>query len=407
MAPTRPPARPAPPAQSPADAQKARERAQQLTRRQYVRFAFYQVDPLWRRLPAGEQAEHKQELAQVIRTFNRRMLLRPYSLMATRADTDFLLWQIAESPLPFGDLATAILSTRMGAYLRLAYSYLSQTKRSIYEIRQVQAAPAGNGASGAHPDDAGDERLVIDPSEAKYLFVYPFIKTRDWYQLSLYARQGMMDEHIDVGRKYPSVRLNTTYSFGIDDYEFIVAFETDEPSDFLDLVQELRETEASRYTKQDTPLFACVNVPLEQALDGVGGPPVAAVADAGLGAAGDEWVEAGPLAELAPGSTRVVYLNGKMVGLFNVAGALFALNNRCTHARGPLSEGMVDAQECSVTCPWHYGKFDLRTGAALEGLVRLPVESYRVEVREGVIFVGTPHAATPETSVLPAQEARA
>lgn len=202
----------------------AEERAQRLTKRQYVRFAFYTVDPLWRRLPDEEQIEHKRELLAVIKSFNRRMLLRPYSTMGTRADAEILLWQIAETPDVFQDLAKAIMKTRMGGYLNMAYSYLSQTKRSIYEIRMDMGE-----------DETEEERLVIDPSEAKYLFVYPFIKTRDWYLMSQMARQGVMDEHIVAGRKYPSIRLNTTYSFGIDDYEFIVAFETDEPSDFLDL----------------------------------------------------------------------------------------------------------------------------------------------------------------------------
>lgn len=349
------------------------ERGRQLTRRQYVRFAFYKVDPLWRRLPPEEQAAQKEELAAVIRTFNRRMLLRPYSTMGTRADAELLLWQIAESPTPFRELATAIASTRMGGYLSMVYSYFSQTKRSIYEIR------------GAGADD-DSERLVIDPSEAKYLFVYPFIKTRDWYQMSLHARQGIMDEHIDVGRKYPSVRLNTTYSFGIDDYEFIVAFETDEPSDFLDLVQELRETESSRYTLQDTPLFACANLRLEEALDALGGPAITLPVEAE--AQRDVWVEVCPAGELAPGATRTVFVEGKMVGLFNVGGTILAINNRCSHARGPLTEGTVNAEECSVVCPWHYGKFDLRTGAALDGVVRRPVETYQVEIRSGIIFVG-------------------
>jgi chlorite dismutase len=351
------------------------DRGRQLAKRQYVRFAFYQLDPLWRRLHADEQAAHKRELLDTIQTFNRRMLLRPYSLMGTRADAELLLWQIAESPLPFRELATAIARTRMGGYLNMAYSYFSQTKRSIYEIR------------GAADATAEEERLVIDPSEAKYLFVYPFIKTRDWYQMSLPARQGVMDEHIEVGRRYPSVRLNTTYSFGLDDYEFTLAFETDEPSDFLDLVQDLRETESSRYTLQDTPLFTCINMRLAEALDALGGPPIAEAVQPD--AAHEAWVEACALEELAPGETRTVYLEGKMVGLFNVGGQLYALNNRCTHARGPLSEGKVNADECSVTCPWHYGKFDLRTGAAVDGLVRRPVETYQIEIRDGVIYVGT------------------
>ncbi|MBZ0292035.1 MAG: chlorite dismutase family protein [Anaerolineae bacterium] len=351
-----------------------KDRGQQLVKRQYVRFAFYSLDPAWRRLPAPEQADQKRELLDVIQSFNRRMLLRPYSLMGTRADAELLLWQIAESPLPFRELASAIAATRMGGYLTLSYSYFSQTKRSIYEIRS------------ADPDD-DTERLIIDPSEARYVFVYPFIKTREWYQLSLAARQGMMDEHIEIGRKYPSVRLNTTYSFGLDDYEFILAFETDEPSDFLDLVQELRETTVSMYTLQDTPLFTCINMRLEEALDALGGPAVAEPIVPGEQR--EVWMEVCPLDELGPGETRTVFLEGKMVGLFNVDGQIFAINNRCSHARGPLSEGVVDADECSVTCPWHYGKFDLRTGNAIDGVVRKPVDSYWVEVRDGLLHIGT------------------
>ncbi|MFW5749053.1 MAG: chlorite dismutase family protein [Chloroflexota bacterium] len=351
-------------------------RAQRLTKRQYVRFAFYKVDPAWRRLPPEVQAEHKQELLNTIQAFNRRMLLRPYSLMGTRADAELLLWQISESPLPFRELATAVARTQMGGYLNMVYSYFSQTKRSLYEIR----------TPGAEDEDE-EERLIIDPTEARYLFVYPFIKTREWYQLSQYARQGMMDEHIDIGRKYPSVRLNTTYSFGIDDYEFIVAFETDEPSDFLDLVQELRESTVSMYTLQDTPLFTCINMRLDEALDALGGPPVAV--DLGPGETREVWVDVCPLDELGPGETKTVFLEGKMVGLFNVNGELYAINNRCTHARGPLSEGDVDTEECSVVCPWHYGKFDLRTGRAIDGVVNKPVDTYQVEVRDGVVYVGT------------------
>ena len=130
-----------------------------LARRQYVRFAFYKVDPVWRRLPAEEQAEQKLELADVIRSFNRRMLMRPYSLMGTRADSELLLWQIAETPDAFTEMSTAIARTRMGGYLNIAYSFFSQTKRSVYEIRGVEDATEE------------EERLVIDPSEAKYLFV--------------------------------------------------------------------------------------------------------------------------------------------------------------------------------------------------------------------------------------------
>ena len=351
----------------------AKDQPRNLSKRQYVRFAFYKVDPLWRRLPAGEQIAQKHELIETIEGFKRRMLLRPYSLMGTRSDAELLLWQIAESPQPFQELATAIMRTAMGSYVQMVYSYFSQTKRSIYEIR--------GGSLG------DQERLIIQPSEAKYLFVYPFIKTRDWYQMSQHARQGVMDEHIEVGRKYPAVKLNTTYSFGLDDYEFILGFETDEPADFLDLVQELRETESSRYTLQDTPLFTCLNMRLVEALDALGGVPIAEPVEPQ--AKREAWAEVCPLSDFEPGARKLVYLDGKQVALFNVEGKLFAISNRCSHARGPLSEGQVDQAACTVVCPWHYAKYDLVSGQVVDGVASAPVESYTVEIRDGLIFVGT------------------
>ena len=344
------------------------------TKRQYVRFAFYSIDPLWRRLPPEIQAEHKRDLLTTIETFNRRMLLRPYTLMGTRAETELLLWQIAESIEPFQELAAALMATPMGAYLNLTVSMLSQTKRSIYQIRD-------------NPNEDA-ERLIISPSEAKYLFVYPFVKTRPWYKLSLEERQTMMDEHIRVGRKYPAVKLNTTYSFGLDDQEFVVAFETDEPSDFLDLVQELRETEASLYTLRDTPLYSCIKVGLAQALDALGGPKIARV-EQEKGEAAEAWVEVCLREDFAEGERKVVYLNGQQIAVFQVGGELYAISNRCSHARGPLSEGNVDAESCTVVCPWHYGRFSLKTGQAVDGVTNAPVPAYAVEIRDGMIYVGT------------------
>ncbi len=345
-----------------------------LTKRQYVRFAFYKMDPLWRRLPPDEQAEHKRELVANIESFERRMLLRPYSLMGTRSDAELLLWQIAESVEPFQELAASIIGTRMGAYLNLASSLLSQTKRSIYEIRD-------------NPDE-DVERLIISPSEAKYLFVYPFVKTRPWYKMSLEERQKMMDEHIRIGRKYPAVKLNTTYSFGLDDQEFVVAFETDEPSDFLDLVQELRETEASLYTLRDTPLYSCIRMGLAETLDALGGPKIAEPVTETV-AAQPSWTEVCAAEDFAEGERKVVYVGGKQAALFNVAGKLYAISNRCSHARGPLSEGQVEADGCTVTCPWHYAKYDLQSGRVVDGIASSAVATYAVEVRNGIIFVGT------------------
>jgi chlorite dismutase len=126
------------------------------------------------------------------------------------------------------------------------------------------------------PSEYSDEsRLEVRPANGKYLFVYPFVKTRAWYALPADERWRIMQEHIKLGREYPSVDLNTSYSFGLDDQEFVVAFETDEPADFLDLVQRLRTTEASRFTVRDTPSFTCIACSLERALNALDGEPVA------------------------------------------------------------------------------------------------------------------------------------
>jgi chlorite dismutase/nitrite reductase/ring-hydroxylating ferredoxin subunit len=356
------------------------------TKRQFVRFAFYKLDPKWRRLPEAEQIEQKRELAAVIESFNRTMLLRPYSLMGTRADVELLLWQITESLEPIQQFATAVASTRMGSYLNLAASYLSQTKRSIYEIRDS-------------PDE-DVERLIIVPSQAKYLFVYPFLKTRQWYKLPFEERQRMMDEHIKVGRKYASVKLNTTYSFGLDDQEFVLGFETDVAGDFLDLVQDLRETDASLFTLRDVPIYSCANMGLMEALDSLGGakanlPLAQAPAKPKAQEQADLWTEACAVDDLADGARKVVYVNGQQLAVFNTAGKFYAISNRCPHARGPLSEGVVDTAACTVTCPWHYAKFSLETGALVDGVAASPVETHAVEIRDGKIFVSNHPSKQP------------
>jgi chlorite dismutase len=105
----------------------------------------------------------------------------------------------------------------------------------------------------------------------KYLFVYPFVKTRPWYALPAEERYRVMQDHIRIGKEYPNVDNHTTYCFGLDDQEFVVAFDTDDAGAFLDLVHRLRGTEASSYTERDTPSFTCIAASLERALNALDG----------------------------------------------------------------------------------------------------------------------------------------
>jgi chlorite dismutase len=224
--------------------------------RQLVRFTFYKLDPQWQLLPAQTRQQGRQELLDIFAEYDQRSLVRSYALYGLRSDCDFMLWQATYTVDDLQGISSKIRRSTMGPYLREAQALLSMTKRSVY---------VGKNARGAH-----DPRLVITPQDKKYLFVYPFVKTRAWYALPLEERKRMMNEHIRVGITYPSVSINTTYSFGLDDQEFVVAFETDNISDFLDLVQELRESEASRYTLRDTPMFTCVAQPLDTILEAIG-----------------------------------------------------------------------------------------------------------------------------------------
>jgi len=345
-------------------------------KRQVVRYAFYKLDPAWRRLSSERQASAKIEFGEALERYHGRLLLRPYGLVGLRGDCDFLLWQVAEDLDALVELQTALNRTDLGAYLSIPYSYLAMTRRSIYEF------PA---------DPQHDQRLVIQPSAAKYLFVYPFVKTRAWYSLPKPERQRMMDEHVRVGRKYPTIRLNTTYSYGLDDQEFIVAFEGDNPGEFLDLVMELRESEASSYTLRDTPTLTCVQMSLWDMLDTLGGAG-SAQAVARRPARADGYTPVATLAELPPGGAKRVYAANEAVALFNVNGTVYAIANRCSHARASLSEGTVDPARCAVTCPWHEGVFSLETGRVLGGPPVHAVVTYRVKLEDGTIFIAPAEA---------------
>jgi chlorite dismutase len=222
-------------------------------KRQYVNFLFLKLDPAWRRLPESERKAGRSEFLKVVEPYKSTLMILAYSTFGIRADTDMMLWRIGPSLEDFEKMSADMHRTALGSHLSTPHSFVSMTKRSVYVDK-------------INPDHI-DKRTQIVPGKHKYLFVYPFLKTREWYLLPMETRQKMMDEHIRVGNKFPSVKLNTTYSFGLDDQEFVVAFETDAPGDFLDLVMALRETEGSRFTLRDTPIFTCLHKPLDALVD--------------------------------------------------------------------------------------------------------------------------------------------
>lgn len=224
--------------------------------RQFVNFTFYRTRPDWRLLAAGDKQRCKEEFISAVDEFRSKLLIHSYSTVGLRTNVDFMIWRIGYELDPLQEMTSRLNKTEMAKYIEPTQSFLSMTKRSMYIDKD-------------NPEHVED-RLHIVPGKSDYLFVYPFVKTRDWYARSPEQRQEMMDEHIRIGSKYRSVKLHTTYSFGLDDQEFVVAFETDHPADFLDLVQELRETKASSYTLRDTPMFTCRQRTLAECLDVLG-----------------------------------------------------------------------------------------------------------------------------------------
>jgi len=218
---------------------------------QYVAYTFYRVDPAWRRLPVEERLAGKDAFADVVDAWAERLEVRTYSTAGVRPDCDFFLWKITERYEDLGELGAALNGTPLAGWLETPYSYLATTKASQYTSarRPRKIVPRG------HP----------------YLVVYPFVKVRPWYALPAEDRQRAMNEHIEIGARFPSIQNHTTYSFGIDDQEFMTAFECEEPSDFMHLMLTLRDSEASRYTERDTPIFVGQAMEIRAALDALDG----------------------------------------------------------------------------------------------------------------------------------------
>ena len=213
----------------------------------YVKYTFFRLDAEWRRLPDDQRRASKDEFLGELRKYE-QLSPRAYSLVGPRGDADFMLWLITDSLDTIQKLHSDLLNTGLGKYLSTPYSYLAMLRPSEYFGKPSDPEPAGS----------------------KYLFVYPFTKKREWYSIPFEERRRIMKDHVQIGHKFSSVTIHTAYSFGLDDYEFVLSFETDRPEDFLNLVMELRSSEASKYTAIETPIFTCKSVTPEEMLNLLG-----------------------------------------------------------------------------------------------------------------------------------------
>ncbi len=227
--------------------------------RDFVKYTFFHLHPEWRRLPPETRAEGKARFADVLDHPPAGVLVRTYSLMGLKAGTEMMVWSIGTELGPLQELHARLLGTPLGGYLDTPYSYLGMARRSEYL------------GEHAHGGEGSDTRRR--PLDLPYLFVYPFVKKREWHAPPFEERRRVMGEHFRIGHQHPNVRIHTGYSFGLDDMEFILSFEAERPAEFLDLVSDLRPTEASRYTALETPIFTCVLSSARRMLDLADGLP--------------------------------------------------------------------------------------------------------------------------------------
>lgn len=215
----------------------------------YFNFSFFKIDPKWRWMADLAKEESAKEVEIILR--NSKIKYRSYSNLGLRDDCDFLLWFAAKSIEEIQSVIEKLYKTVFGKYIIPSITYLSCTRPSIYA------------------KDGKEQGFITGMEPKKHVIVYPFTKTRKWYLLPQEKRQEIMDEHIKVSKKYPQILLNTTYSFGIHDEDFMLAFEVDNIRDFQDLIMDLRETKVSTYVKRDIPMIVCVKkdiVPLISSL---------------------------------------------------------------------------------------------------------------------------------------------
>jgi chlorite dismutase len=225
-----------------------------MSERTFVKYTFIKVDPAWRRRDALERAQDKREFAAACNDFAEDHYLRAYSLVGTRGDCDLMVRAASANVENLHELHVVLNQSGLMRWADIPHSYLALTKESIYADEPQPLAPR--------------------PTDHRYLIVYPMWKKREWFRLPDDERMRIMREHIAVARKYTGISTNTAYSFGLDDQEFVVAFDADDPMEFLDLVQDLRATESSAYTESETPIFTCLHSSVERALDALDGEAV-------------------------------------------------------------------------------------------------------------------------------------
>ena len=220
-----------------------------------VTYAYY---PVFRRVPGRapfsghELTEAAQEIENLLKESADRVSVRGvYTSEGFRPDTDLMLWLVGASPDDLQSVFTRFRRTLLGRRLEPTWTFLGVHRQAEF-----------------NPDH--QPAFVKGEKPKKYLCVYPFVRTPEWYLLSGEERGKLLREHGELGREFPDVLANTTSGFGLGDWEWILAFEADELHRIVDCIRKLREAEARKYTKEEVPFVVGIRKELAEAIRDLG-----------------------------------------------------------------------------------------------------------------------------------------
>lgn len=227
-----------------------------MTDARYVHAWLLQLEPAWRRRSDAERQADLDAFCRAAGMVEGEILQHAYSTIGLRTEGELLLWRMADSPEQLETTAARLLSAGIGQWLTPRFSLLGLTRPSQYVKKPTS-----------------QEQSLFTGERSAYLVVYPFTKATDWYLAPREERQKVMNEHMKIGHRYPQVRQLLAYSFGLDDQDFVVAYETDDLVGFSDLVRDLRGSVSRVATIRDTPILLGIHRPLGEILSLLSGMP--------------------------------------------------------------------------------------------------------------------------------------
>ena len=214
-------------------------------------YAYY---PVFRRTadlrdrPTGDVDQIAHEAEILFKEWSERVTVRGiYSTVGFRADADLMMWWVARSPDDLQDLMVTFRRGALGRRLELAWTFMGVVRPAEFAKDHVPA-------------------FVRGEPPRRYLCVYPYVRTTDWYLLPPEERATLLREHGEFGREYPDVLANTTSAFGINDWEWILAFESNELSRIVDCIRRLRDARARAYTQEEEPFVTGIRKELVDAI---------------------------------------------------------------------------------------------------------------------------------------------